>query len=261
VATLQLLGGEDGHRHYTPGAVPRHNRPPLPAISTRFTGPDLNPAKFVENIRFGGVFGRRRVRRAAGPTQDFVIDLQAVSAEPAEEPDRRRGLGWAFGHDMHHTNSATRTIGGPPANRTTTLAIAAALLAGTANVHPAAADLKLCNMTPSRVGVAVGYKDKNSGQWVTEGWWNVLSHSCETLITGELQGRFYYVHAVDYDRGGAWSGKDKLCVDDKTFTINGIGDCQQRGHQTAGFSEVDTGDAKDYTIRLIDPGESGDKTQ
>ena len=32
---------------------------------------------------------------------------------------------------------------------------------------PAAADFRLCNNTPSRVGIAIGYKD-NDG-WATEG--------------------------------------------------------------------------------------------
>ena len=65
---------------------------------------------------------------------------------------------------------------------------------------PAQADLKLCNTTASRVGVAIGYKDAEG--WATEGWWNIASHTCETLLKGVLIGRFYYIHAIDYDRGG-----------------------------------------------------------
>ncbi|MEX1060395.1 MAG: DUF1036 domain-containing protein, partial [Methyloceanibacter sp.] len=45
---------------------------------------------------------------------------------------------------------------------------------------PAYADLKLCNTTASRVGVAIGYKDAEG--WATEGWWNIASHTCETLL-------------------------------------------------------------------------------
>ncbi len=121
------------------------------------------------------------------------------------------------------------------------------------------ADLKLCNYTASRVGVAVGYKDKDG--WVTEGWWNVLSNACETLFTGELKARFYYVHAVDYDRGGEWAGKDLMCVGDKSFTIKGVDSCAERGYKRTGFYEVDTGEAKEFTIRLTDPGDNGAKTQ
>src|SRR5712691_1752671 len=69
---------------------------------------------------------------------------------------------------------------------------------------PARADLKLCNTTASRVGVAIGYKDVEG--WATEGWWNVASHTCETLLKGVLIARFYYIHAIDYDRGGEWGG-------------------------------------------------------
>src|SRR5215210_6505859 len=70
---------------------------------------------------------------------------------------------------------------------------------------PARADLRLCNMTTSRVGVALGYRDAQG--WVTEGWWNLNSRSCETLLKGQLAGRFYYVYALDYDRGGDWGGR------------------------------------------------------
>ena len=83
--------------------------------------------------------------------------------------------------------------------------------------RPAAADFRLCNNTGSRVGIAVGYKDDEG--WTTEGWWNLSARSCETLLRGALVARFYYVYAVDYDRGGEWSGKAFMCTRDKEFTI------------------------------------------
>ena len=76
---------------------------------------------------------------------------------------------------------------------------ACALLAGLM-AQPAMADLKLCNSSASRIGVAIGYQDGDG--WTTEGWWNIASQTCETLLKGTLSSRFYYVHAVDYDRGG-----------------------------------------------------------
>ncbi|MEZ5774023.1 MAG: DUF1036 domain-containing protein [Hyphomicrobiaceae bacterium] len=42
----------------------------------------------------------------------------------------------------------------------------------------------------------------------------------------------------------------------------GAADCELRGFRDTGFSEVDTGDATDYTIRLVDPpDEAGGKDQ
>ena len=70
---------------------------------------------------------------------------------------------------------------------------------------PAHADFRLCNNTGSRVGIALGYKDADG--WTTEGWWNVSSRACETLLKGTLVARFYYIYALDYDRGGEWSGQ------------------------------------------------------
>ncbi|PLX35426.1 MAG: hypothetical protein C0605_10200 [Hyphomicrobiales bacterium] len=113
---------------------------------------------------------------------------------------------------------------------------------------PAMADLKVCNNTKSRVGIAIGYKSSDS--WASEGWWNLKPGSCERILKGDLNGRFYYVHAVDYDKGGAWSGKAYMCTRDKLFTIKGAGDCVKRGYRRSGFFEVDTGSETDWTVNL-----------
>jgi uncharacterized membrane protein len=122
-----------------------------------------------------------------------------------------------------------------------------------AGQSPAFADLKLCNNTASRVGVAIGYKDKDG--WASEGWWTAEPQKCLTLLKGTLIARYYYVYAVDYDKGGSWGGKAMMCIRDKIFTIRGIDGCTERGYQKAGFFEVDTGDETDWTISL-----SGEKT-
>jgi uncharacterized membrane protein len=133
--------------------------------------------------------------------------------------------------------------------------VAATILAGTLSASVAHADLKLCNTTSSRIGVAIGYQDPNG--WTTEGWWNITAQTCETLYKGTLSSRFYYIHAIDYDRGGEWAGKSFMCTVDKTFTIRGVQDCGRRGYKNTGFFEVDTQESKDWTIRLTDPSERG----
>ena len=134
-----------------------------------------------------------------------------------------------------------------------------AALGMSASAGTARADLKLCNATSSRIGVAIGYQDPKG--WATEGWWNIASQTCETLLKGRLGSRFYYVHAVDYDRGGEWGGTNMMCTADKVFTIRGVEDCARRGFKRTGFFEVDTEDSKDRTIRLTDPGDSGGKSK
>jgi uncharacterized membrane protein len=120
-------------------------------------------------------------------------------------------------------------------------------------VLPAHADLKLCNQTGSRVGAALGYKNKEG--WATEGWWTVESQKCVTLLKGPLPARYYYVFAVDYDKGGSWGGNAMMCTRDKVFTIKGIEDCEARGFRKTGFFEVDTKEESDWTVSL-----KGDKT-
>ena len=117
----------------------------------------------------------------------------------------------------------------------------------------ARADLKLCNNTDSRVGVALGYKNKEG--WATEGWWTVEPQKCLPLLKGNLIARYYYIFAVDYDKGGSWGGKSMMCTQDKEFTIRGIEDCETRSFTKTGFFEVDTGEQTDWTVSL-----SGEKT-
>jgi uncharacterized membrane protein len=152
------------------------------------------------------------------------------------------------------TSIATRRCSShvPPILQAATLA----LLLGAAclgSATPAAADFRLCNNTSSRVGIAIGYKDKDG--WTTEGWWNLASRSCETLLRGTLVARFYYVYAVDYDRGGEWSGQAFMCTRDKEFTVRGTDDCLARGYDRTGFFEVDTSEQQSWTVQLTDANE------
>jgi uncharacterized membrane protein len=133
------------------------------------------------------------------------------------------------------------------------LASAVAALALFASAGPAAADFRLCNNTASRVGLAVGYKDAQG--WTTEGWWNLPARTCETVLKGNLVARYYYVYAIDYDRGGEWMGQAFMCTRDKEFTIRGIGDCLARGYDHTGFFEVDTGEQRTWTVQLTESGE------
>jgi uncharacterized membrane protein len=130
--------------------------------------------------------------------------------------------------------------------------VAGAVLACAITLTPdfAAADFRLCNNTGSRVGVAVGYKD--SEHWTTEGWWNLSSRTCETLLRGPLVARYYYIYAVDYDRGGEWAGQAFMCTREKEFTIRGTEDCLARGFDRTGFFEVDTGEQPSWTVQLTD---------
>ncbi len=136
--------------------------------------------------------------------------------------------------------------------------LAAALAGLLLSAGAARADLRMCNMTGSRIGIALGYRDTQG--WVTEGWWNLTPKACETLLKGSLAARYYYVFALDYDRGGEWSGRSLMCTRDREFTIRGVEDCLARGYDRNGFFEVDTGEQKSWTIQLTDPGRAAPST-
>ncbi len=120
----------------------------------------------------------------------------------------------------------------------------------------ARADLRICNMTNSRVGVAVGYKDAQG--WVTEGWFKLNANTCDPILRGDLGQRYYYVYGVDYDRGGEWSGRSFMCTREREFTLRGFDNCLSRGFDRTGFFEIDTGgEQKGWTVQFTDSNRSG----
>jgi len=124
------------------------------------------------------------------------------------------------------------------------------LLGALAVAAPARADFRLCNQTADRVSVSLAYTDGK--KWVSEGWWNLKPTDCDTLLEGALAAQFYYVYAMD-ERGGEWKGKAYMCTNDREFKIEGRQDCFARGYERTGFFEVDTGEERDWTVRLTDP--------
>jgi uncharacterized membrane protein len=136
--------------------------------------------------------------------------------------------------------------------RKSILTLTLTLLVGAPLAAPAAlADFRMCNLTASRVSVALAYTDGQA--WVSEGWWNLKPTDCNTVLRGALAAQFYYVYAMD-ERGGEWKGKAFMCTSDREFKIDGRQDCFVRGFDRTGFFEVDTGkDAKNWTVQLTDP--------
>jgi uncharacterized membrane protein len=113
---------------------------------------------------------------------------------------------------------------------------------------------RLCNNTASRVGVAVGYKDAEG--WTTEGWWNLPSRSCETVLKGNLVARYYYVYAIDYDHGGEWMGTGCLCAPATRNSRSAVSVTVWRAVTTAAaFSRWIPASSAAWTVQLTESSE------
>ena len=121
------------------------------------------------------------------------------------------------------------------------------LLFGTTYIK---ADFRVCNATQGLVGVSIGYRGAEG--WITEGWWQIKSATCATLIEGQLSSRYYYLYAEDAERGDRWDGPIKMCIAEKEFKITGVNDCYTRGYQRMGFNEYDTGKQGSWMVQLTD---------
>ena len=112
---------------------------------------------------------------------------------------------------------------------------------------PAHADLTFCNETGSNASVAIGYKDSDT--WTSEGWWTAAPGDCTTPVGGDLKNRYDYYRVtspeIEYPVENYF-----FCTSPKEFTIVGDTECEARGHDRNPFNELDTGDAKDWTVTL-----------
>lgn len=124
------------------------------------------------------------------------------------------------------------------------LALCLSCLAG-----PAFAGLTICNETEERAVVAIGYQDRDSGDWVSEGWWGLEAEACKQVRSGDRPNANHYWRAESGDR--VWRTDGHLfCTDIKAFTISGDTDCEARGFRREAFALHRSGSGADATIRL-----------
>ncbi len=126
-----------------------------------------------------------------------------------------------------------------------TIAVLTATLLATV---PAQARFAVCNKASLPAKVALGRFDGKT--WRSEGWWTILPQKCETLLSGRLDARYYYLYGTD-GGSGTWNGSKGFCTAAVgPFSIAGRGHCAARGYDSMGFFEIDTGDNADWTQSL-----------
>ncbi len=115
---------------------------------------------------------------------------------------------------------------------------------------PARADFTVCNKAD--VGAKVALGQYNGTSWESKGWWTIPSRKCETLVSGRLNSRFYYLYGTD-GASGTWNGGTYFCTTEAPeFRIAGRGNCAARGYDRKGFFAVDTGNSPNWKQSLSD---------
>ena len=116
---------------------------------------------------------------------------------------------------------------------------------------PAEAGLAVCNRTLDVANVAIAQGE--AGRLVSRGWWVVAPNRCADVVHGPLPSRYVYLHATDVRGRSLLPGTARLCVGTGAFEAEARADCAPAGLVAAPFSEIDTGDARDWTLFLAEP--------
>ncbi len=67
---------------------------------------------------------------------------------------------------------------------------------------------------------------------------------------GPLKAKFYYIYAIDVDRNSVWVASTPCARKKKTFTIRGTDNSKERGFESSGFFEIDTGELNTWIVQL-----------
>jgi uncharacterized membrane protein len=121
------------------------------------------------------------------------------------------------------------------------------------NGPPAHAQFRVCNQTLNLFNIAVGAEF--NGEFRTEGWWTVPANNCASPIKEDLHDlkiRFVYVYAMSMAGEDMLKGDWDMCIKPEKFVYkkppSGDWDCWVKGYQQVRFVEVDTGNAKAWTV-------------
>jgi len=114
------------------------------------------------------------------------------------------------------------------------------------NTQTTAEGLRICNETRYVQAVSLGYQDKDDS-WVSEGWWDLAQNQCATVLSGELQKRYYYYRA-EAKGGPLTEDAYMFCTSAEEYTIVGDSECEERGYKREGFAQIDTGPTGTYFV-------------
>ena len=119
---------------------------------------------------------------------------------------------------------------------------------------PARADFSVCNDSFDVLNVALA-RDAGAG-FVSQGWWTLSPNHCAVLLHGEIDSRYFYLHAMDVFGRPVLTGEAEFCIAEQRFVVPGAQDCWQRGHMAGGFAEIDTGQARHWIVFLTEESDA-----
>ncbi len=118
----------------------------------------------------------------------------------------------------------------------------------------ARAALVACNDTAETLNIAVAWSQE--GDWKSRGWARVPARTCEKILGGDLQSRYYWYYAelAGSDGKESWNGKGSehagyFCTQDAQFFFR---DANQTNCEGFSFRRIDTGDYKAYSFNITE---------
>lgn len=116
----------------------------------------------------------------------------------------------------------------------------------------APAGYAICNDTAKAIWAALGVKQKS--KWISRGWWKIGAGGCAKAITEALATDKVYLLTQTPGGVSIVYGKEKFCVTNVEFDIQGRDNCKSRGLIEAGFAETKVKGLPGFTAHISEHG-------
>ena len=110
----------------------------------------------------------------------------------------------------------------------------------------------ICNDTAKPIAAALG--EKSAANWISHGWWKIAPGSCARAITAPLAAEFLYLYVQRVGGPALVSGREKFCVADIEFDIQGRSRCKDRGLGELGFAATPVRGVSGFAAHVGDSG-------
>jgi len=116
----------------------------------------------------------------------------------------------------------------------------------------APAGYSICNDTAKPLAAAIG--ERTGAAWISHGWWKIDAGDCARAITAPLAADSLYLFAQKIGGPTLVTGREKFCVADIEFDIEGRARCKDRGLNEIGFAETPVKGRTGYAVHIGDGG-------
>jgi uncharacterized membrane protein len=110
----------------------------------------------------------------------------------------------------------------------------------------------VCNDGDGEIWTSIAMR--GARDWLTRGWWKIPAGSCAKAIAEPLKADVIFLHAEKHANAHLVTGKDRFCLTNNEFEVEGRGNCSRKLLDETGFAATVTRGLTGYVAHIGNQG-------